>query len=199
MLRELGFDLDTVSTNDLNAGTLDSGAYDVFVNTSRSWGGSLSDAGRASLSAFFGGGGDYVGIGRTGAPFAVDAGLTTLDVVLGSRRANGVIDMDFDPNDSVAAGYPADSYGFVFRPAWFDNLPAEVTVSASVAPDDFFFSGFWTDWPTSGAADQPIVVHGTTDVSQVTLMGIDPTFRAHPRHTYRILANAIYHGLEPVD
>ena len=196
ILRELGFDFDTVSTTDLNGGVLDSGAYDVFVNSSRSWGGSLNDAGRTSLTAFFAGGGDYVGIGRTGAPFAVAAGLVTLDVVIGTFRANGVIDLDLDPSDPVAGGYQADDYGFVFRPAWFDNVPAEMNVAAYVGPGDFFVSGFWPEWTTSGAAAKPIVVSGTTEnASQVVLMGVDPTFRAHPRHTYRLLANAIYQGL----
>jgi len=32
--------------------------------------------------------------------------------------------------------------------------------------------------------------------SRVTLIGIDPTFRAHPEHTFRILANAIYSSLD---
>jgi hypothetical protein len=30
----------------------------------------------------------------------------------------------------------------------------------------------------------------------VTLIGIDPTFRGHPENTFRIVANAIYNGLE---
>ena len=195
VLRELGFDFDTVSSADLNRGVLQSGGYHVFVNSSRSWGG-LRSRGRASLSAFFAAGGDYVGIGRTGARFAVDAGLVDLDVVTGSFQANGVIAMDFDSADSVAAGYPTDSHGFVFQPVWFDNLGSGVTVSASVAAGDFFLSGFWTDWPSSSAAGKPIVAHTANGASQVTVIGIDPTFRAHPRHTYRILANAIYHGLE---
>ncbi len=195
VLRELGFDIDTVSTGDLNAGVLQSGGYDAFVNSSRSWGG-LSADGQASAGAFFAAGGDYVGIGRTGIPFAVDAGLIAADYVRGNRRANGVIDLDFTVGDSMAAGYPAASHGFVSGPVWFDSLPAEASVSASVAPGDFFLSGYWPDWPSEGAAGKPIVVHAPSGESQVSLIGLDPTFRAHPRQTFRILANAIYHGQE---
>jgi len=38
------------------------------------------------------------------------------------------------------------------------------------------------------------VVTGTQNT--VIEMDLEPTFRAHPRHTFRILANAIYHGQE---
>ncbi|MEM2207310.1 MAG: hypothetical protein QXG17_01265 [Sulfolobales archaeon] len=39
----------------------------------------------------------------------------------------------------------------------------------------------------------PVIVHGTSSTgSIVVLIGIDPTFRAHPENTFRILANAIY-------
>ena len=138
----------------------------------------MRGGGRASLRACFAAGGDYVGIGRTGARFAVDAGLIDLDVVTGSFLANGVIAMDFDSADSVAAGYPADSHGFVVGPVWFDNLGSGVTASASVAAGDFFLSGFWTDWPSSGAAGKPIVAHTANGASQVT---VDPGHRHLPR------------------
>lgn len=119
-----------------------------------------------------------------------------MEFVRGDRRANGVIDANFDPDDSVAAGYPSDSYAFVSGPVWFTGLPDGTSVSVAIESGDFFLSGFWRDWPTSGAAGQPVVAHGPSAASQVTLIGIDPTFRAHPSHTYRILSNAIYQGLE---
>jgi hypothetical protein len=37
-----------------------------------------------------------------------------------------------------------------------------------------------------------VVLRGATGDSNITLIGIDPTFRAHPEHTFGILANAIY-------
>jgi hypothetical protein len=31
---------------------------------------------------------------------------------------------------------------------------------------------------------------------ETTLMGLDVTFRGHPENTFRLLANAIYEGLD---
>ena len=51
-------------------------------------------------------------------------------------------------------------------------------VSASIdSGDDFLLSGFWEEWQTSGANGMPIIVHQTTGARDVTLIGIDATFR----------------------
>ena len=122
---------------------------------------------------------------------SVDAGL--VDVTYERRSGNGVIMVDYIPDDAVAAQYPEASYAFVYSPLWFTGYAADLEVSAYVKNGNFFVSGYWMNWDTSGAAGQPIILHGVTeDSSSVTLMGIDPTFRAHPEHTFRLLANAIY-------
>jgi hypothetical protein len=193
-LQQFGFDFTPVTTADLNAGVLVSGGYDVFVNSTRSYSG-LDANGRASLEAFIAGGGDYVGIGRTGVPFAVDAKLIVAGYVRGSSGANGVIRIDYNPADPLAAQYPAESHGFVYGPVWFTSYGADVQVSAWIDAGDFFVSGFWPGWDTGGAAGKPIALHRAAGSSEVTLLGLDPTFRAHPEHTFRILANAIYNGL----
>ena len=61
---------------------------------------------------------------------------------------------------------------------------------------DFLVSGYWADWQASGANGMPVILHGASNSSDVTLIGIDPTFRGHPESTFRILGNAIYSGLE---
>ena len=42
----------------------------------------------------------------------------------------------------------------------------------------FLVAGFWEDWQISGANGMPIVVHGTDGDSDLTLIGLDATFRA---------------------
>ena len=70
-------------------------------------------------------------------------------------------------------------------------------VSASIdSGEDFLLAGFWEDWQTSGANGEPVIVHQTTGTRDVTLIGIDATFRGHPENTFRIVGNAIYDGLE---
>jgi hypothetical protein len=193
-LKEFGFDYTVVTTDDLNAGILTSGGFDVFINTDRTYGG-LNSNGRASLATFIAGGGDYIGIGRTGIPFATSAGLINVAYQMSTSRDNGVVQVRYNPEDAVAAQYPVDGYGFVYGPVWFTGYAEGVQVSASLAEGAFFVSGYWPAWDTGGAAGKPIIVHTSRGAAEITLMGLHPTFRAHPEHTFRLLANAIYSGL----
>ena len=190
-LRVLGFDFDAVDRTDVNNGVVEN--YDVFLNRNRSWGG-LSDAGRASLTAFFNAGGDYVGLRSTGIDMAIDAGI--IDVAFDDGDGNAIVDVEFSATDGVAGGFLDEDYAFVFTPAWFTNLGAGVTSSAEFGAGDFIVSGFWPGWQTSGAAGAPVVVQTANGDSDVTLAGLDLTFRGHPENSFRLLANAIYNGLD---
>jgi hypothetical protein len=57
-------------------------------------------------------------------------------------------------------------------------------------------SGLWPGSDSTGAGGKPVILHGRHGAGHVTLFGINPTFRAHPRDTFRLLANAIYSGLD---
>lgn len=192
-LETLGFDFDEVGTSDLNSGVLSD--YDVFINRGRSWGG-LSSDGKASVAAWFADGGDYVALpyaGR-GIDFAVDAGW--VDVDYGYISGNGIVRVDYDPDDSVAAGFAEDGYAFVYRSVWFTDWPADMEVSARYDSGDFFVSGYWEDWQTSGANGMPIILHEADGEADVTLIGFDATFRGHPEDSFRILGNAILNGFD---
>jgi hypothetical protein len=104
--------------------------------------------------------------------------------------------MDYMGSDPLAAYYPAQSHGFVYSPLWFTAWGSDVAVSAEYAEGDFLVSGYWPGWPTSGAAGQPAIIHGQYGAGEISLMGINPTFRAHPEHTFRLVANSIYNGLD---
>jgi len=193
-LKEFGFDFTIVTTSDLNAG-IDLSGYDIFIHSGWSylWT-ALNPTGKATLLSFFGGGGHYIGIGRSGAHLNVQAGLLTVTYKFGKSNDNGILRVTYEPADPVTAQYPVNSHAFVYGPVWFTDY-AGLTVSAYVEEGEFFVSGFWDEWKTSGAAEKPIVLHGVKGSSIVTLMGINPTFRAHPEHTFRVLANAIYQTL----
>jgi hypothetical protein len=187
-LKTLGFDYDPVSDDDLDAGAIS--GYDVFINYGLRWS-SLDAAGQTSVTDWFAAGGDYVGLGYRGRAidFAVDAGWT--DVDYGYISGNAILEIDYDPDDSVAAGFLEDGYAFVYRSAWFSDTNG-LDESASIDAGDFLVSGFWEDWQTSGANGMPIVIHDTN----LTLIGVDATFRGHPENTFRLLGNAIYNGLD---
>jgi len=183
-----GFDFDAFSGEDLS-GNVDLAGYDIFLCQSNLLSG-LGQKGSAALDSFFGDGGDYIGIGRDGADASIQFGLSP-GVAYSSQSGNGIVQVAYDPDDPISAQYPADSYAFVYRPTFFTDA-GSLDVSASIQVGDFFVSGYWSGWQESGAGGRPVVLHGAMESSNVTLIGIDPTFRAHPEHTFRILANAIY-------
>ncbi len=190
VLRDLGFSYDVVTTSDLNGG-IDLSMYDVFVHNGwwplRWW---LSDNGREAIISFVEDGGNYLGIGRSGADLAVDLGLSDVGFDRGGRRDNGIVRITYETEDLIAAQYPADGHAFVFGPVWFTSYGSEVEVSASFKPGEFFVGGWWPGWEAS--ADYPVVLWHEYDDAYIVLMGIEPTFRAHPMHTYRLVANALY-------
>jgi hypothetical protein len=80
---------------------------------------------------------------------------------------------------------------------WFDEPAGDGQVAARIVGGDFFISGFWPGWAESGAAGKPVVIYRANGALQDTaLIGFDPTFRGHPENMFRIVANAIYSGLD---
>ena len=90
------------------------------------------------------------------------------------------------------AGFWPQDYAFVYTPVWFTDLGTNVEVTASYAGSEFLVSGFWPDWTGSGAAGQPAIVHESSGESDVSVLGIDATFRGHPENAFRLLGNAIF-------
>jgi hypothetical protein len=192
LLRRFGFAFDVVSRNDLNGG-MDLTAYDLFINSSIRKG-NLNPTGQATMASYFAAGKDYIGIGSTGLrlargdeynlfPFSYQGYAGSLD---------SIIRVDYNTGDPVGNGFGAAGYGFANNPQTFDDLGADVQTAATIADGDFLVSGYWPDWPTSGAAGQPIVIRWESGTQDVTLIGLDPIFRGHPEDSFRIVANAIY-------
>lgn len=192
-LKTLGFDFDAVSVDDLNAGVVS--GYDVFINFDLGWTG-LSDEGRALMTSWFEAGGDYIGLGYRGNAilFATEAGWA--DVTYGFTPGNGIVKIDYESMDALAAGFPEQGYAFVYRSVWFTSWSEDMQVAARINSDDFLVSGYWEDWQTSGANGMPVILHDSDGIADVTLIGINNTFRTHPEDTFRILGNAIYSGLD---
>jgi hypothetical protein len=192
-LRVMGFDFDVVDRTDLNAGDIT--GYDVFLNRDLRWS-SLDAGGQTSFTSWFAAGGDYVGLGYRGraVDFAVDAGV--IDVGYGYTPGNAIVYVDFDPDDTVAAGFREDGSAFVYQSVWFTAMGAGTEVSARLDSGDFLIAGFWEDWQISGANGMPIVVHAATGDQDTVLIGFDPTFRGHPEDAFRMVASAIYTGLD---
>lgn len=190
LLDRLGFAYDVVSRSDLNAG-LDMSGYDLFINnTARS----LNATGQATIASFIEGGGDYVGIGDYGALLADQNSLLSFDYEF--QPGNSIVRVDYEEGNGLVTGFQPEGYGYMVYSAWFKNLGDGVMAAAYLDDGDFLVSGFWPGWQTSDAAGQPLIIHNAEGEQDVTLIGLDITFRAHPEDTFRLLANAIYAGLD---
>jgi len=191
-LDELGFDYDEVSISDLNQGIIS--GYDVFLNRDLRWS-QLNSAGQASFTAFVGDGGDYIGLLSRGAMFAKEAGLINFDSD-DEGDADAILKINYDQNDSVAAGFRENGYAYVLGAMWFTSVPGDVTVSASIAADDFLVAGYWPEWQTSAANGKPVILNKDSGAQDTALIVIDATFRGHPKNTFRLVGNAIFSGLD---
>jgi hypothetical protein len=192
-LRELGFAYDELTTSNLNAG-IDLSQYDVLIHSKKGWLNLLNSTGQSTLKNFIGAGGDFIGAGSGGVTFAESTGL--FEITFLSAVGNGIVSIQYDPVDPVAAGFREDSYAFVYDPVWFSDLSARFNIVATLEDGDFFISGYWPDWKNSNAGVKPIIVRGEENSQDITLIGSDPTFRGHPRNDFRLIGNANYSGLE---
>ncbi|MDM8523160.1 M14 family zinc carboxypeptidase [Desulfococcaceae bacterium HSG8] len=148
---------------------------------------------RGYIAAFFQNGGDYIGMGD-GVSLAQDAGFA--DFSYDAVDADAIAHIDYVSTDPVAAGFSDDGYALVIEPVYFTNVPEDFKVAASIDNGDFLVAGYWSGWQESEAKGMPVIIHKTEGTQDVTLIGIQPTFRAHPRNTFRIMANAIYNALD---
>jgi hypothetical protein len=194
LLGRFGFQFDVLSLQDLNAGP-DLTDYDVFVNDSISLSSQgLGPKGQKALQDFFAAGGDYIGLGSNGSDLAAQLGV--LDFTEYNPPGNSIARVDLGPGDPIAAGFSEEGYVFVNSAALFSDLGDGVEVAASLDDVDFFVSGYWPGWPESGAYGAAVAIHKTAGAQDVTLIGFDALFRAHPENGFRMVANAIYNGLE---
>ncbi|MEJ2599175.1 MAG: M14 family zinc carboxypeptidase [Anaerolineales bacterium] len=186
-LRTLGFSFTSLSRSDINSGAITN--YDIFIDPGVRWD-RLNDDGRASLSAFFASGGDFIGLGYSPTQLAIAAGILDAEYSVGD--GNAIVKLDYSSGDALAAGFWQQDYAFVYYPVWFSDLGADVEVTASYAGGDFLVSGFWPGWMESGAAGQAAIVHQSSGERDVSVLGIDATFRGHPENAFRLLGNAIF-------
>jgi hypothetical protein len=72
----------------------------------------------------------------------------------------------------------------------------DIDVTTSLNDIDFVVSDYWPSWQTNGAGGAAVVRQQTVGNQDVTLIGFDAQFRAHPKNGFRMVANTIYNGLD---
>ena len=194
VLEELGFEVTRITEADLRDGIVNLAEYDIFVNASASWGG-IGVTGRAMVREFLNQGGEYIGMFKTGAMFAKSAHILKTSYGQSEQYENGIVEVLFELDDPLASTYRERDTVYAYEPVWFTEYPDTAYVVASLPEEDFYMAGFWAE-PEAAAGHavvlRDIVLRDDEVANGVVLMGIHPTFRAHPQKTFRFLANAIY-------
>jgi len=194
VLGELGFEVTRITEADLRNAVVDLAEYDVFVNSNARWD-RIGATGQAMVMEFLEQGGEYIGMLERGAMFANDADILKTNYKASERYANAIVEVLFELDDPLVSTYRERDTVYVYEPIWFTKYPKTAYVVASLPEEDFYMAGFWTK--PEAAADHAVVIRDIVlrddeAASGVVLMGIHPTFRAHPQKTFRLLANAIY-------
>jgi hypothetical protein len=189
-LREMGFEVRTVSTALLNAGADLTGVDTLLVSSGLSYAG-LNATGKAEVDEFLAHGG-VVTRGVTGAAFNTAAGLLPATAVTGRGDANGVVAVE---NTGGVVGTGSLPNSFIYSPLWFTGTGFTVEQRYAATP---LIAGHWL--PTAPgvggpaqAAGQAAVVSGpTARGGRAVLFGTEPLFRAHPKGLYAQFARALY-------
>jgi hypothetical protein len=197
-LRNLGFRVDPISTATINSAVSDPLVdYDVVWNTGN-WPGTTQPTARARLTAFFAGGGGYIGSGTGGANF-LTAGLQTTGLTVATRGGNGrsgIIRWLNEGGESPITGaYPSEDTYIVDPPSWFTAVPGSFSVDARLPLTDFFLAGLWLfDAESASAPGSPFIVHGMNDAgtARLTNFAMNPLYRADPEREWPMVGAAAY-------
>lgn len=210
VLTELGFEVDEVSADKLNADPAALNKYEVLLVSSGLAVEDLDADARAALDAWLAAGGGLVTRGSDGAAFNEELDLLDVEFQHGPAcsTANGVVEVVNDPAAPATTFASEDATAFVYGPVWFTNLGDGVTVDQQLSEEDFFVAGHWLGDTEPGApecedsqansgqgaaAGAPVVVSGVADEGAPTILfGTDPLFRDHPKGLYTEVANALY-------
>ena len=198
-LRNLGFTADPISTATINSAVTDPLiGYDVIFNTG-AYPAASNVTGRARLTAFFAGGGGYIGAGANGANFLV-SGTQVANLIPASRTGSGrsgivYWDNTGGVNSPVTGTYPARDTMIVDPPTWFTSTPATFSVDGKLPLTGFFAAGLWLlDAQSASAPGSALIAHGTNtaNTARLTVFANNPLYRADPEREWPMLASSAY-------
>ncbi len=201
VMRELGFVADPVptgGTSDLNTpaapNPLD--GYDIVFNQA---GWPAGATARSRLTAFFAGGGGYVGTGVNGAAFLNASGEVsglTASSRSGSGRSGIVLwDNTGGSSSPITGAYPARDTAIMDPPTWLTAVPSTLTVDARLPLSGFFVAGLWLlDAQSASAPGAPVIAHGpnAAGTTRLSVFAMNPLYRADPEREWPAFASATY-------
>jgi hypothetical protein len=209
-LEQLGFEADLVSVNELNTAASDPLAgYDLLFNSAVGYPSEANAVARNRLQAFFAGGGGFIGGQSTGADFLRNASQAPGLTAAFRRGRDTPQGQSFDGysgivlwantsgrNSVITGAYPATDTAIADPPTWLTGVPSTMTVDATFVTGDFFLSGLFPGWESSGAAGAPIIAHGTNtaNTARLTVFANNPLYRADPEREWPMVGSAAYWG-----
>ena len=207
-LRNLGFTADPIGTGAtgvLNTAATDPLAnYDVVFSTAGWPAGTANTVARDRLTAFFAGGGGFIGIGANAPAFLSGGSLAT--GLAATQRAGGIgrsgiiyWDNTGGAASVVTGAYPATDTAIVDPPTWFTTVPAGFSVDGRLPSTGFFAAGLWDiagDPLSATAGGSAVVAHGTSAAgsARITVFAFNPLYRADPEREWPMLSSAAYWG-----
>jgi len=190
--------VDTLDYDDVREGKL--AEYDVVIVPDGSyttiWS-RLDSDGQQALLSFIENGGTCIGVGEGGGALVNLAGFIDAVAHLSEWYGgdnNGIFRLEYNYADpsGIAAYYPAEGYAYGYWPVWFEPTGENYVPVASYASENVLLAGWWPGYEDCQGFDA--IVYGEYGSGNVVLMGIEPTFRAYPEFTFRLIANAIFLG-----
>ncbi|WP_019413928.1 M14 family zinc carboxypeptidase [Paenisporosarcina sp. TG20] len=199
-LERLGFNVTEVTPVEVAEEGLDSFDAFIYSGTSSLISTSLSPASlefgfqnsdqfttfKENVASFVEAGGKYIAAGAGASHATKTLGLTDATINSGGYNSNGIVSVDY-AGSGLTAGYGTDDVGFVYRPTWYSNVE-ENEVHATFDDGDFFVAGHWKG--NEVAESQPVLIRENDQ--DVTLIGLETTFRDHTDYLYRLVSNALY-------
>jgi hypothetical protein len=218
-LRELGFQADPITNVLLNTSPTDPlGGYDVIFNATTRHPSLLPTplpVAAQRLTAFFAGGGGYIGAPLNSGTVDPQLGplallplsfLTTANQVaglsLGNRVGNsrsGIVNWENTGGaDSVITGaYPDRDTAIMDPPVWITSVPASMSADARFPASNIFAAGLWPiagDAQSASAPGSAIVAHGTNiaGTARLVTFAMNPLYRADPEREWPMVGTAAY-------
>jgi hypothetical protein len=203
VLRRLGFEADPITIAQINSAATDPLAgYDLIYNATVNYPSAANAQARTRLSAFFAGGGGYIGGQAVGSTFLANGGqapgLASASDSGGGSGWSGILRWDNAGGaDSVITGsYPERDTLIADPPTWLTSVPAAFAVDARLPSADFFAAGLWPNAGASSAAGSAIVAHGPNagGTARLTVFANNPLYRADPEREWPMVGAAAYWG-----
>jgi hypothetical protein len=200
VLREkLDLPVTPVTTTELEAGELSTGGYTAVVNPATTV---AAGAGATALRNFVNNGGSYFAWGTGGATSARNASMTNVNTTTNGTTQGVPVKVNFDTDSPLSWGF--DNGGFLYRVSGAVTFnPSTLAGNGGSIPDAveaisypnpttrFSYSNLSGSQNIANIYGKTAAADQAFGAGRVTLLSIDPTFRAWLEGAERLILNGV--------